>query len=130
MDLITFNKGIEGVQPLDHNYSQPQLPQEKSFIPLGQSIEQHTGTLFDNESLNSERLNALAEPETRMSIDSDTFSDLIRDTLTSVNSIAKTRMMESGQQEKITFQQAIKVIGDLDADRQLLLTHLQALNRV
>lgn len=130
MDLITFNQGIEGIQPYDTEQHSPQLPKEPSFVPLGQSIEQHTQTLFNNDSLNSERFSSLANPDTYLSVDADRFTDLIRDTLATLQSTVQSPSPPDNPRELVIFHQAITVMAELSSDRELLLTHLHALNRV
>ena len=133
MDLVTFTEGVQSIR-IQHAEAPPADGTAKHFVPLGESVVQHTETLFSRQSTNQELLRSLIAPAANTSVDPNEFEAMAATTYATLVALERqaATLAESGEQNKHQhiLQKALSVLNALNEDRRVLQNHLSALEKV
>ncbi|OZG74327.1 hypothetical protein BTA51_04765 [Hahella sp. CCB-MM4] len=130
MDLVTFTEGIQSIHVQESGASPVDTTPSKPFVPLGESVVQHTEALFTPHSTNRDILRSLLIPASHEGVDPNEYDALSSTTLAALLNMKPHSTDQKDSAFLRTLKRALDVLDSLEQDRQLLKSNLTALEKV
>lgn len=130
MDLVTFADGIQSIQIKKQDDTPAGNTASRPFVPMGESVVQHTETLFAARGSEKDALRALISPPHRAGIDPNEFQAAAAGTFATLTALTRENATDADPAYHRTLQQALAVLNGLQEDRQLLQSYLTSLEKV